>query len=73
MIEIYGKDGCSKCQMVKSIFDKKGIAYIYKSIDKMDNIEDIREMVMKQNDGMYPLILKDGNVVSFKDVIIIEG
>lgn len=69
MINIYGKRGCGRCDMVKSIIDKRGIPYTYETIEDLKYPDHIRDLVNSDNNGMYPLLMKDGEVVSFKDVL----
>lgn len=68
-VEIYGKHGCSRCVSVKNLIDKRGIDYIYTSIEDMKYPDKIRDLVILDNNGMYPLLMINGEVVSLKDVL----
>jgi len=68
MIEVIGKEGCAKCDMVKSLLDKRGIKYLYTNSSE-DNTGYLKEKILKENDGRYPMILIDNEIVSLKDVL----
>ena len=74
MIRIIGKKNCAKCTMVKELLSKRNIEFTYITLD--DWVEEYPEQsqrilddIYKRNDGRYPIIYKDGNIVSLKDVL----
>ena len=69
MITIIGKEGCSRCKTVENICEKRGIEYSYLEIDNMENRDEIVDMIVKQNKGMYPLLLEGDKVLSLKEVL----
>lgn len=66
MIEVIGKKGCSKCTMVKSLLEKRGIPFKYLRVEDNDAL---RNKVMAENQGMYPMIIRDNEVVRLQDVL----
>lgn len=65
-ILLVGKQGCSKCEMIKGILNKRNIEFRYLLIE--DNPE-YKNMIVNENKGMYPLILRNGQVVGLRDVL----
>jgi glutaredoxin len=62
-ILVYGKRGCSRCTMVKTILDKKEISYDYFDLESLPESEQesIKELAKKSKDTMVmPIILKNG-------------
>lgn len=71
MIKIIGKKNCSACMMVKTIFDNKNIEYIYEEIEKLPQEEqdNIIAKATEQSKLSMPLIIKDGNLYSFQEIL----
>jgi glutaredoxin len=70
IIEIFGIENCSRCIMAKKILDKKGVKYIYYSINDIPIEEQKnKEQLAKQN-GIFsfPLIFKDNKIVKLEDI-----
>ena len=71
-VKIYGKNGCSRCISVKNIIENRGIPFVYTSIDDMKYPDHIKDLIVTDNNGMYPLLMIDDKVVSLKDVLNME-
>lgn len=71
MIKVIGKYGCDKCQDVVEILTKRGINFNYSYIDELeDDIASMyKEKAKKADKVYYPIILRDGEVVRFRDII----
>ena len=62
-IMVYGKSGCSRCDMVKIILDKKNISYEYFDLETLSEKEQetIKDSAKKSKDTIVlPIILKNG-------------
>jgi glutaredoxin len=62
-IMVYGKAGCSRCDMVKNILNNKNITYEYFDLETLptDKQEAIKDLAKKSNEIMVlPIILKNG-------------
>lgn len=69
MIEVYGKKGCSRCQGVMNILNSRGIDYKYIGIESLRYPDHIRDLIELENNGIYPLLMDDGKIVSLKDIL----
>lgn len=68
MLNVYGKKHCSRCKQVTSLLEKRGIEYQYYDIFEV-NTEYYTHLLMKYNKGIYPLIMKDDEVMTLSDVL----
>lgn len=62
-IMVYGKKGCSRCSMVKTILEKKSINYDYFDLESLPEQEqdEIKNLAKKSKETMVlPIILKNG-------------
>lgn len=71
MIKVIGKYSCSKCQDVVKVLTNREIEFNYSYIDELeDHIADMyKEKAKKADKVYYPIIVKDGEVVRFRDII----
>jgi glutaredoxin len=61
-IKVYGKAGCSRCEMVKQILAKKNIQYEYFLLDDLpyQEKEEVLTLAKLANEKMIlPIILKE--------------
>lgn len=70
-ILIIGQDNCNRCEMVKRIFDEKGIEYSYKLISEFSKDEQNKYMrdSLSAKFTSFPLVFKDGEIVDFREVV----
>lgn len=67
MLQIYGALGCSRCEQVKSLLTKKGIAFEYKIVDET-NMSILREAKSKGFTSM-PVLVQDGEIVDLENIL----
>ncbi|QPW62139.1 glutaredoxin domain-containing protein [Clostridium botulinum] len=71
MIKVIGNEGCTSCQMVKYLLDKKNIEYTYVSLSSLN--EDERVSIVKQaqlnNMVDLPFIFKNGKQVEKSEIL----
>ncbi|CAH0418314.1 glutaredoxin family protein [Periweissella ghanensis] len=60
MIEIYSKNNCMQCRMVKQYLNKHGVKYIVKNID--DDLG-VREELKAKGFQSVPITIKDDIVI----------
>jgi glutaredoxin len=70
-IKIVGKIGCSRCEMVKNIFDNKNISYTYQLLDELKEEEKKVLLSKAREKGLMnmPLIIKNDELVDFEEVL----
>jgi glutaredoxin len=61
MIEIYGKENCSYCNMAKSLCEQKGVEFKYLSLDEDYKSEEFFEKFPSAR--TFPQITKDGESI----------
>ncbi|MCD3216922.1 glutaredoxin [Clostridium botulinum C] len=71
MIKIIGNEGCTACEMVKYLLNKKGVEYTYESLSDLS--EDERQSLINQaqsnNMTDLPLIFKDGVQIEKSEIL----
>lgn len=71
MLLVIGTQNCSKCNMVKSILNNKGIEYIYKLNNEIPegkfNIYLEKAKVLGLMN--FPLIIKDEEIITLEDIV----
>ena len=70
MIEIIGQIHCSRCEMAKKSLENKNIEFTYKLITDVDNVDEITKKAEDAKMMNFPLIFKDGEIVTLQEVII---
>jgi glutaredoxin 3 len=60
-IEIYTRDGCSYCDMVKKIFTAKGWAYSERKLLKDFQREEFKNMF--GSDATFPRVMIEGKII----------
>ena len=60
MLHVYGKPGCSKCEILKQQLNAKGITYQYYTHGQDWTTEWIQTLIPK-NVRMLPIVLKDND------------
>lgn len=68
MFLVIGKENCSRCNIVKQIFDRKHIKYTYCLLDDLPNKKKFIELARKNNKLEMPLIIKDDELVDIGEV-----
>ena len=68
LIEIYGKKDCVRCQQIKELLRKRDISFDYYDIDNVET-EYYKQIIKDENDGLYPLILKDRKVIRLRELL----
>lgn len=71
MITVVGKQGCSRCVMVKNQLTAKHINFDYKSFLDFSQDEQDEIITNATNKGLmnFPIIIKNDEVVSLEEVI----
>lgn len=71
MIKVIGKNNCSACKMTKKILDKNKIEYEYLILENLSESEQDEYINKARNAGLmsFPIILKDDEVVTVKEVL----
>jgi glutaredoxin len=71
MYLIIGKENCSRCNMVKGVFDKKELDYSYVSIEQLSEEKQntYKTMANNANQLSFPLIIKDESIINFQEVL----
>jgi len=68
-VTIVGKKNCSKCSTIKSILENKGVDCDYFDVES-DKGRHFKERILKENKGMYPLLLdEEGKVIDLKYIL----
>lgn len=72
MIKVIGKKNCSSCAMVKTLLTNNKIEYTYELLEDLDETSQQQYMDMAIEKGVMsmPLIIKDGELISIKEVIV---
>lgn len=72
MINLYGKENCSRCEMVKNILTQKNIEFTYEILESLEENEKKEIMATARKKGMLsmPLIIKDGEMITIQEVKI---
>jgi len=68
LIEIYGKKDCVRCQQIKELLRKRDISFDYYDINNVET-EYYKQIIKDENDGLYPLILKDRKVIRLRELL----
>ncbi|MCE5220018.1 MAG: hypothetical protein LLF98_01820 [Clostridium sp.] len=71
MILIIGTQNCSRCNMTKTILDKKNIEYTYKLSNDISK-EELNEYMKKARiKGLlnFPLIIKNDEIIEVQEII----
>jgi glutaredoxin len=65
-VEIYTRDGCTRCVETKMLLNNRNIAFTEKKI----GVDIDRNLVLERfpNQKALPIVVFDGSVVSYKDV-----
>lgn len=71
MYLLLGKENCSRCEMVKNILTNRNIEFEYKLLNDLSNDIKFRYLAMARESGLIdlPLIIQDGKVIDFKEVV----
>lgn len=71
MILVIGKENCSACEMTKTILRNKGVEFEYSLLENLDRDTKKEYLKLAKEKGCMsmPLIIKDNNIVSLKEVI----
>lgn len=68
---IIGQENCNRCEMVKRLFEEKGIDYKYSLISEYPKEEQNKYMRESLNAKLtsFPLVFKDEKIVDFREVL----
>lgn len=71
MIRLIGKNGCSRCEMVKNILSNKGINFDYKKLEDLSQEEKNKylKLARMKKQMEMPLIIKNEKIVDIKEVM----
>ena len=71
MIKVIGKEGCSRCLMVKNLLNNKKIEFEYFLLNELSQEEQNNYLKMAKEVGMtnLPLVIKDNKIVEIKEVL----
>ncbi|MFW6377520.1 MAG: glutaredoxin family protein [bacterium] len=71
MIKVIGTIGCSKCNIIKSKLENKGIEFNYVLLNELTNEEQDEALDKAKDSGLssFPIILRDDEVVKLEEVI----
>lgn len=69
MIKVIGNTNCSRCAMTKKILEKNNIEFEYVLITDLDNQSELLEEATQKGLMSFPLIIKDGTMISLQEVI----
>lgn len=71
MITVYGKNGCSACEITKSVLTKNKIEFEYKKMDDIDSEEYafVMDSATKACKMSMPIIIENNNITELKDLI----
>lgn len=71
LIQVIGKESCSRCEMVKTMLINKKIDFSYTTLDELE--DDLKKVYLKEarTKGLMnlPLIIKDNTVIDLKEAI----
>lgn len=69
MVKIVGNDGCSRCEIVKGILKQKNIDFEYALFSEIKEVDELQKKAVEKGVMSFPIILKDGEIVDFQEVI----
>ncbi len=65
MYRIIGSKGCTRCEMIKNLFDSKGIKYQYDLINETPDRDIILQLASSYRINNYPIVLdENGSVIT---------
>lgn len=70
MLVVIGKIGCTKCHELSTKLTEQGVEHRYYLYDKLPAADKrhFAQRIREENDGHFPLILKDNTVIKEEDI-----
>ena len=68
MLEVYGREGCGRCEMFKIELDDENIDYEYYDLDEIDNEEEIIEKAQSAGITSLPVIIQNQKIISKEEL-----
>ncbi len=63
MYRIIGSKGCTRCEMIKNLFDSKGIKYQYDLINETPDRDIILQLASANKITNYPIVFDESNTI----------